>query len=293
MKNTLNRYLSFLIVMLMIVSVSPTAFATGISTFATPIEQEYTGTLPMMALKIEEMEARGIQIVRQTDSTLISNIKNPSNGVITFDIKVPAKQTLYYAVELIPNSRTGSIDTAKNASYTNSGAATVSKTISVNVKYLANSYTISANYTTGNDRVRTIYECSKTATSALKTSKSSDKFVWTSSRVTAWQAGTAISTVIYMGAEKYTVIITTAVHPILGAITKATFTAGTIAGAVQIQGEASIIQKPQLNWAYQIRYEPSSGGATMYLDIYNASGALLPNSPKLGSISLAGIARLP
>ena len=47
----------------------------------------------------------------KNDENLITNVSNPSIGTISFYLNVPAGATASYKVELIPNARTGSLDT--------------------------------------------------------------------------------------------------------------------------------------------------------------------------------------
>lgn len=219
---------------------------------------------------IEEIEARGVDITRVTDNTLVSSITNPSNGVMKFNIKIPAGQTLYYKVELVPNDRTGSIDTAADTSYTNKTASTVTRTVSVNLRYFYSNYTISANYTTGNDRVRTIYECTKAASSRLITAVTSSKFTWDDANISKFNRGQVIAkTLLFAVTGSVDLAVTKGIlsgsaATIIGVSTFAADIAGS-----DIADTKTIATIPIKGWGYQIKYEPYNGGYKRTLIVYD------------------------
>ena len=226
---------------------------------------------------------------RVTEENLVYSVSNPSNGKIQFYIKVPAGETVSYSVDLIPNGRTDSIDT-KMGSYTNSGTSAVSKKITVTVKYFSNKYTIYASYTTGPSASRTIHEDTDNATSALKSTMTSEKFIWTQARINNYNSGARILEDLVIGivgvisvaiTKKYDVEKeTAAVKIILEA-------AGAIAEYFA-EKDGNIMTTPKLNCGYAIQMVPYGGGYTQKLIEYNADGDEV-QTVTLGTVSLSTI----
>ena len=150
----IKRITAYLLTFSILLSIGSSVVAAAVA----PVEQEYPAHEDPSQEMLTDLEQKGVQINHVKDSSLITNIKNPSNGKLSFTIKIPANQTLYYKVELIPSKRAGAIETPKNASYYNSSNRTVTKTITVDVKHFSPNYVITANYTTGNSRIKTVYE---------------------------------------------------------------------------------------------------------------------------------------
>ena len=170
----IKRITAYLLTFSILLSIGSSVVAAAVA----PVEQEYPAHEDPSQEMLTDLEQKGVQINHVKDSSLITNIKNPSNGKLSFTIKIPANQTLYYKVELIPSKRAGAIETPKNASYYNSSNRTVTKTITVDVKHFSPNYVITANYTTGNSRIKTVYEDEEKVASKLVKQITSKPFVW-------------------------------------------------------------------------------------------------------------------
>ncbi|MCI8955963.1 MAG: hypothetical protein HFG29_03110 [Eubacterium sp.] len=73
--------------------------------------------------------------------TIITNLKNPSNGKLSFTLTIPAHTTITYSVKLIPNNKNAAID-----SYTNTFSNHSSKEIKKNITLLINYYSTKYKY---------------------------------------------------------------------------------------------------------------------------------------------------
>ncbi len=225
----------------------------------------------------------------KNDENLITNVSNPSSGTISFYLNVPAGATASYKVELIPNARTGSLDT-KSGSVKNSGTTTLSKKISVQTKYYSNKYTVTASYSTGPARNRTNYSDTDNAVSALKSTTYSTKFVWDDANIKKWQAGKAIAVTLTFAATVTVDILVTK-----GKLTTGVATALGISLFVKdlaTSGEytetKNITSTPIKGWGYQYKLVPTSSGFSRYLVVYDEYNRVY-ETLSLGSISLGTI----
>ena len=123
----------------------------------------------------------------RNDESLVSNISNPTNGRIKFTIKVPAKTTIQYKVELVPSKRMGAIDSI-DGKVSNKKTKAIWVVITVKVKFFSNKYTVSASYMTGPSRNRTIHKDTDSFTSDIKTTVYSSKFVWNDKNIKRYNA---------------------------------------------------------------------------------------------------------
>lgn len=220
------------------------------------------------------------------DRNLITNVTNPSNGVLRFKLTVPAGRTATYKVELIPSERTGSIDTV-SGSYTNSGTTTASKTITVNVDYYSNQYSIYASYQTGTTHEKIINEDRETAVSALKTETVSDKFIWTQEKLNVYNAGKIISWATLVGTSY---MVSLQLTPLAGGgIVIGVIWSFISSGGVNTEnpGEYQVDMTPRLNMSYQIRFIPKSTGMDRIITITAPDGRV--SEYTLGSVSLGTI----
>lgn len=221
--------------------------------------------------------------------SLITNVSNPSNGKLTFYINAPAGAEVHYSVKLIPNPRTGSIDTISGI-FENTSRLEVSKKITANVKYYSDLYTVSAYYTTGSYHNLFMYEDEETTTSAMKGTQYSSKFVWDAANVAKWQAGQIVATTIAIGTGIVVDLAATRgyVSGRLATIVTIGLDSASIWGAAQTSTEANIMDTPVEGCAYQIKYVPYSGGYGRYLVSYNSNGGV-SSTVSLGNISLSTI----
>ena len=212
----IKRITAYLLTFSILLSIGSSVVAAAVA----PVEQEYPAHEDPSQEMLTDLEQKGVQINHVKDSSLITNIKNPSNGKLSFTIKIPANQTLYYKVELIPSKRAGAIETPKNASYYNSSNRTVTKTITVDVKHFSPNYVITANYTTGNSRIKTVYEDEEKVASKLVKQITSKPFVWTQAELDKYNAGKTISWAVTFATLEFVSIE-------IGALLKGAETIGT------------------------------------------------------------------
>ena len=222
---------------------------------------------------------------RITDENLVYAVSNPSNCVIRFNLRIPAGETVSYAVELIPNDRTGSIDT-KSGSYTNSGTGEIIKTVTVSAKYFSNKYTIYASYTTGPAANRTIYEDTDSATSALKTTVTSERFVWTQQLINQHKTAGFVAKTLVMG------VATTISFKLsgAGAAVAILFVLDTAESAADtfVEREGNIRTTPKLNCGYAIRMTPGNGSYTWHMIEYDEAGEVV-QTVSFGTVSVSTI----
>lgn len=220
------------------------------------------------------------------DPNLITNVTNPSNGVLRFKLTVPAGRTATYKVELIPNDRTGSINTI-NGSYTNSGTTTASKTITVNVNYYSNKYSIYASYQTGTTHAKIINEDSEAAVSALKTTVVSDRFIWTQERMDTYNAGRVVAWTALVGVTSFVSVQISKLAA--GATLLGVGWNALSSGGVNITNteEHELDMTPRLNMSYVITYTPTSTGMDRTITITAPDGDI--DEYTLQSVSLGTI----
>lgn len=241
-----------------------------------------------MVSAVGELEPLGNWTTRYVDDkNLITNVTNPSNGVLSFKLTVPAGRTATYKVELVPSDRTGSINTV-NGSYTNSGTATASKTVTVNVNYYSDKYSIYASYQTGTTHEKIINEDREKAVSALKTRVVSEKFVWTQDKLNQYNAGKVIAWVALVGES---CLVSTELTAITGGSMLVVVSWSFISsGGVDTTNktEYELDMTPRLNMSYQITYIPTSSGMDRFITITAPDGDVsqyaLPSVP-LGMIT--------
>ena len=111
------------------------------------------------------------------NENIISNVKNPENGVIKYSVKVPAGEKIDYSVELTPDKKTGTIDKV-TGSFTNKTKKTVTKVVTANVKFFSDKYKINASYSKKTAGVEIIYKDTDTVASSLKTTVVTSKVSW-------------------------------------------------------------------------------------------------------------------
>lgn len=118
----------------------------------------------------------------RNNENLITNVKNPSNGVIKYNVTVPAGERVDYSVSLTPD-KSGKAVEVINGSLKNRTRKTVRKTVTMNVKYLSNKYKITASYTKETSGSEILYKDVDTATSALKETAVTKKLKWDFSKL--------------------------------------------------------------------------------------------------------------
>ncbi len=246
--------------------------------------------LLVLTLVFSMMVSSGAQAAtNKTDENLITGVSNPSNAKISFTLNVPAGATVSYKVELIPNKRTGSIDTV-SGSVKNSGSSKISKTISASVKYYSNKYTVTASYSTGPARNRTNYSDVDNATSALKSTVYTSKFVWDDNNVKKWQNGQRIAVILSFAITGTVDILATKgyVSSKLATALSITMLAANLAQTGEVTDVKTITSTPIKGWGYKYRLTPTSSGFKKDLLVYDASGKL-HQTVSCGSISLGTI----
>lgn len=113
---------------------------------------------------------------------LVTNAKNPENGVITYDINVPAGERVDYSVTLTPDKSGKAVDVV-NGSWKNRTKKTVKKTVTMKVKYLSDKYKITASYTRESSGEEISCRDVDSITSALKETVVTRKLAWDFSKL--------------------------------------------------------------------------------------------------------------
>lgn len=289
----IKRITAYLLTFSILLSIGSSVVAAAVA----PVEQEYPAHEDPSQEMLTDLEQKGVQINHVKDSSLITNIKNPSNGTLSFTIKVPANQTLYYKVELIPSKRAGSIETPKNASYRNNSNKTITKTITIDVKHFSPKYVITANYTTGNSRIKTVYEDSDNATSTLVTAITSKAFVWTQSELDKYNTAQTIGWWVTFGTVT---AISISLVPLLGVEGVGAGIALSVgwgyisSGGVpstESPSEYKLDITPRLNMKYQVTYKPSNNGIERKIKITSPTGRV--STYDLGAYSRDITIRIP
>lgn len=214
-------------------------------------------------------------ITRKNKEDLVTNVSNISNAKISFNLNIPAGETVSYKVELIPNKRSGSIDTI-SGEYKNTGNSILTKSITASTRYYSNKYTITATYTTGSSRSKIIYTDVDEAISALKTTVYSTKFVWNDENIRKWKAGQAIFVILSFSITGTADILVTKgiLSGKLATSLGLSFLISDISTSGTVASTKTIIYTPIKGWAYQFKLSPYNGGYTRYLLIYDDKGKL-------------------
>ena len=214
------------------------------------------------------------------DSNLISSVSNPSNGKISFVLTIPSGCTAEYAVELIPNDRTGSIDTV-SGSYRNTSSSTIKKTVTASVNYYCTRYTISASYETGTPQNRYIHEDEEAAKSVFHGTKQSSTFIWTKEEIRRYNQGQAIAKVISMGAIE---VLSFKIAPLFNseaAQEGCRIVCNALNVLVGIGGPQTtdIRFNPSEGCGYRIEYQAYNDGYKSTLVVLNKNGAVEERVP--------------
>lgn len=114
--------------------------------------------------------------------SIVTDVKNPANGVITYKVTVPPGEKIDYSVQVTPDKKYKSSD-IKRGSYKNKTKKTVKKDVTVRVNCFSDRYKISASYTTSYKGEEITYTDVDKAVSALKTSVVSSKMKWDFSKL--------------------------------------------------------------------------------------------------------------
>ena len=109
--------------------------------------------------------------------SIITDINNPENGVITYKVSVPAGERIDYSVELTPDKKSGKTDCIKG-NWTNKTKKTVTKIVKANVKFISDKYKITASYSKESSGSEIFYKDTDKTVSALKTSAVTAKVKW-------------------------------------------------------------------------------------------------------------------
>lgn len=204
---------------------------------------------------------------------LISNVTNPSSGVIQYNLTVPAGKTVNYALTLTPNRRTGNIDRVAG-SYTNRTTHTVTKKIKAKVKYLSNKYIIEASYTGGTSKQKITYKDQKSVTSRLKKTVYSSKFTWNAKSIRKWKNGQRLSAVLTFAVTGTVDILVSkgVVSGTVATVIGLSMSIGDFIGSGDVASTKKIATTPIKGWGYRIKCVPYKNGYRQYLIVYNAKG---------------------
>lgn len=210
------------------------------------------------------------------DEDLIAATGNPSNGVLSIRLKVPAGATATYSVDLIPNNHNESID-HKSGSYENTTTATTTVTVRVNVNYYTQDYIISAVYATGPSRDRVYHVDEHTQTSKLVTKTSTERFTRTSEKIASYYNGQKIYAVL-----EFTVI--GGISLVATAYSASSLDYGTAISFVLLIDEIldvdpevaatneALISVPIKDWGYEFELVPTANGYKKTFVIYDDNG---------------------
>ena len=79
---SIRRIIAYVLTLSILLSIGSSAAATAV----TPVEQEYPAHINPSQKMLADLEQKGVQIKHVKDSSLITNVKNPSNGKLSFTI---------------------------------------------------------------------------------------------------------------------------------------------------------------------------------------------------------------
>ena len=207
----------------------------------------------------------------KNDEKLVSCVSNPSNGIITFKIKCPAKSSIEYKLSLTPNKKNQSID-KYTGRFSNKSSKAVTKTFKYKVNYFSNLYKVSAKATVGNPRLRNYRTDTDSAKSIMVKNVSSKTSKWTAKRIRQYNAGMAVAMSISLAAGVAVDILATK-----GVVTKTQATAfsvvsysltgGKIIGVINNEySERDVPTIPRKNWSWKIEYKRNGNSSyTAYL----------------------------
>ena len=101
----IKRITAYLLTFSILLSIGSSVVAAAVA----PVEQEYPAHEDPSQEMLTDLEQKGVQINHVKDSSLITNIKNPSNGKLSFTIKIPANQTPVSYTHLLPGFRRAAV----------------------------------------------------------------------------------------------------------------------------------------------------------------------------------------
>lgn len=231
-----------------------------------------TMLIPALAYIDEEILPMSTTVI---DEALIGTTSNPSNGVISFTLRVPAGATATYSVDLIPNNHNEAID-HKNGSYTNTGSTTVTRTIRVNVNYYTQGYIISATYSTGPDRDRVYHVDEHTQTSRLVSRVSTERFVWDAENIAIYDAGQDVYTLLSFAVTGGVSLCFVKYAAITGhwetVVSVALLMNDVFADPNIAATDETLLDTPIAMWGYEFELVPASNGFKKTLVIYDDDG---------------------
>ena len=210
---------------------------------------------------------------------LITSLKNPSNGTLSFYVYAPAKTTAKYSITLTPNNKGTSIDTVTGSvkNTTNKGKKIK---VSKSVHYYSSkySYKVKGSYT----YKRKNYTDTDSKKSLIpSTTFTSTKFVWDEKTIKDYKAGRTVGVVVLTGA---TVILDIAITKGVATTTLknmgTSYTACKFVSDLVIANSSSDVRTSiQKGWGYRTKTVPNADctGYTAYLIVYSPDGKIAEN----------------
>lgn len=223
---------------------------------------------------------------------IITNVTNPSSGIIKYTITVPAGKTVKYALTLTPNRRMRNIDRVAG-SYTNRTRKTVKKTVTAKVKYMTNKYIITATYTAKSSKQNIVYKDESRATSRLKKTVYSSKFTWTTKNIKKWKNGQRLAAVLTFAVTGIMDVFVSkgAMSGSVATVIGLSMTVGNFASSGNVASTKKLSSTPIKGWGYRVKCVPCKDGYCQYLLVYNEKGKQV-NSYKMFKMPLSKIALL-
>lgn len=118
-----------------------------------------------------------VYAAEKNKESIITDVKNPENGVIKYKVTVPPGEKIDYSVTLPPD-KPYKLPEVSKGSYKNKTKKTVTKTVTVKVKCFSDKYKICASYTSDYKGEEIMYSDQDKAVSALKTTVTTAKLKW-------------------------------------------------------------------------------------------------------------------
>ncbi|SEG19495.1 hypothetical protein SAMN04487934_11021 [Eubacterium ruminantium] len=206
------------------------------------------------------------------DEKLITNVSNPSSGVIKFVLHMPANSKASYKIELkVSKNRKETIEIHGHSCENKTNKA-VSKTISFNVNYFTDNYTVSATCSTGPVRYKTYYKDTDYAMSRLKKTEYTNKFVWDTENIRKYENGQRVHTFL-----SFAVTGLVDLYFSKGAMSTVVSIAFFCVELISVDDGAStktIMTTPIKGWGYQIKCVPIDKGVKQYLVVYDSNDKL-------------------
>ena len=219
-----------------------------------------------------------------SDEDVVTDVKNSSNGIIKFKVRVPAGKTANWSVRLKHWDNRNVYIEQKYGTVKNSGKKTQKKEVSVNLNYYSTKYKVFASYKVGIPRIAKVYSDTDNAKSVpqLKKKVMIRDFVWNNKMIKQYNISKCVAkTFMYAGTLAFDIAITKGAAT--GYITASTAKAISAGASVaefsydilstftkkEYSTFKKVLNEPVKGWGYKMYAVPCKEGFYYSISVYN------------------------